>query len=139
MDYLVQKGVIKSQVIAQIGQSDYIPRNYEYIKYLTPQDFSDLQDKASMIITHGGTGAIISALKKKKKVVVVPRLSKYKEHTDNHQIEVSLQLKDMGYLEVVEDIIDLELIIEKANNKTYNYFKSEANILNILKEYIEQH
>lgn len=68
VDELVAAGKIKDEVFAQIGYSDYKPMNYKYEQFLDREKFSQVMDKAEIVITHGGTGAIIGAVKKGKKV-----------------------------------------------------------------------
>lgn len=55
------------EIFAQIGYSNYEPQNYEYKKFLDRDEFENVMDKADIVITHGGTGAIIGAVKKGKK------------------------------------------------------------------------
>ncbi len=52
---------------AQIGVSDYKPKNYKYKEFITQEEFNDYLNKADIIITHAGTGVIVNAIKKKKK------------------------------------------------------------------------
>ena len=54
--------------------------------------------KASFIITHGGVGSIISSLKLNKKVIAVPRLSKYNEHVNDHQLQIIEDFDKQGYI-----------------------------------------
>ena len=77
LDDLVEEGAIQEEVFAQIGYSDYKPRNYEFKEFLDRDEFAEMEGKAEIVITHGGTGAIIGAVKKGKKVIAVPRLAKY--------------------------------------------------------------
>ena len=80
VDELCKKGTIDADdVFAQIGYSDYLPQKYSYKKFLDRDEFSNEMGKADIVITHGGTGAIIGAVKKGKKVIAVPRLAKYGE------------------------------------------------------------
>lgn len=58
--------------------------------------FSQIMDKAEIVITHGGTGAIIGAVKKGKKVIAVPRLARYGEHVDDHQLQLVGQFKELN-------------------------------------------
>lgn len=60
------------------------------------------------MITHGGTGAIIGAVKKGKKVIAVPRLVKYGEHVDNHQMQIIKQFSEMNLIYGVLDCDRLE-------------------------------
>ena len=75
IDRLVEEGKITEEVFAQTGYSDYEPKNYEYKNFLDRDEFSDIMGKCDKVITHGGTGAIIGAVKKEKKVIAVSRLS----------------------------------------------------------------
>jgi UDP-N-acetylglucosamine transferase subunit ALG13 len=136
VDSLLENGKINESVFAQIGQSDYIPRNYTYVKFLSPEEFSSYQNKASLIITHGGTGAIISALKKQKKIIAIPRLSKYKEHTDNHQQQITRMMKKLSYIESLEEISELELKIKTVKAINFKIYDRESKVLEIINEFI---
>lgn len=63
----VDKLYTNEEIMAQIGYSDYLPKNYKYKKFLDRDEFSYYMKKADIVITHGGTGAIMGALKRKKK------------------------------------------------------------------------
>ena len=52
------------------------------------KEFNETIEKSDYIITHGGVGSIIDSLKKNKKVIAVPRLGKYNEHVNDHQVEI---------------------------------------------------
>ena len=88
VDELCEKGTVDAEyVFAQIGYSDYLPKNFSYKKFLDRDEFSKEMGKADIVITHGGTGAIIGAVKKGKKVIAVPRRAQYGEHVDDHQLQ----------------------------------------------------
>ena len=112
---------------AQIGYSTYTPHNFEFVKFLDKEEFDSHIDKADLIITHAGTGAIISALKKHKKVIAVPRLSKYGEHVDNHQLQISSVFSMKNYLVEVKDIAKLESEIINITNSEFVYYESNTN------------
>ena len=95
VDELCEKEIVDAAgVFAQIGYSDYLPRKYSYKKFLDRDEFSKEMGKADIVITHGGTGAIIGAVKKGKKVIAVPRLVKYGEHVDDHQLQLIKQFDE---------------------------------------------
>ena len=126
----------EEEIFAQIGYSDYIPVNYKYKKFLDRDEFAAWQDKADIIITHGGTGAIIGAVKKGKKVIVMPRLKKYGEHVDDHQIQIIKQFKDLNLIYACMDG-DLQKALEVVKNITYNEYKSNTDrIIKSLEEFI---
>ena len=73
----IEKGTIKDKVVVQAGQTDYTSSNMEIFDLLPAPEFDKMMDKADLIITHGGAGSILSAIKKGKKVIAAPRLAKY--------------------------------------------------------------
>lgn len=107
VDELIGDGVITEPVFAQIGNSDYIPVNYEYKKFLDRDEFARKQEECDIVITHGGTGAIIGAVRKGKKVIAVPRLAKYGEHVDDHQLQLLKQFDDMHIIEPCYELSNL--------------------------------
>src|SRR5690554_4596962 len=102
------------------------------------EKFKEYQSKADLIISHGGTGALIGALKLGKQVIAVPRLAKYGEHTDDHQTQVAGVLADEGYLKCVLEIDSLFEAIQnlrlQPTNKVYN---KQSNVLNTIQNFME--
>lgn len=126
------------EIFAQIGYSDYKPQNYKYKEFLDREEFAAWEEKADIVITHGGTGAIIGAVKKGKKVIAVPRLAKYGEHVDGHQIQLIKQFKDLNLIYACVDG-DLQKALEVVKNTTYNEYKSNTEtIIKSLEEFIEK-
>ena len=119
IDELIAKEIIKDKVFAQIGYSDYQPEKFEYVNFMDRQTYSDAMKSCDMVITHGGTGAIIGAVKEGKKVIAVPRLEKYGEHVDNHQLQIINQFEEMGIIQPSYEIEELEYAIKEAKYKTY--------------------
>ena len=139
MDDLVKSKSITEEVFAQTGNSDYKPLYYHYARYLDEGAFREYQDKADLIISHGGTGALVSALKKGKQVIAVPRRAEFGEHIDDHQLQVTGALARQGYLLEVVDMADLEKTIhriqEEPITKTFNL---PSHILDIIEQFIER-
>ena len=137
IDELVKQGEINDKVFAQIGQSNYIPKYYEYKRYLSEEEFKENQKKADLIISHAGTGALIGALKMGKKVIAVPRLKKFGEHIDDHQIQIAQVLAQEGHLKCVLDMNDLVHAINSyKGNCTIKKFEKPSRIIDIIDEFI---
>lgn len=138
LDVLVGSGIIKEPLFAQIGQSGYIPKNYEFSRFLTKSEFSNHLNKASMIISHGGTGALIGALKLQKKVIAVPRLAKYNEHTDDHQLQICELLHSKNFIcDVVTEINKLKESIKNCRTRELETFEMKSNVLNLIQNFIQ--
>ena len=139
IDLLIENKVIKEEVFAQVGASDYIPKNYEYKDFITQDEFKEYMSKASFVITHAGTGAIITALKNDKKVIAIPRLAKYGEHVDNHQIQLIDEFKELNFIEPVYEIDKLEQAIKDIKDKKYNKYVSNTDtIIKDIEKFIEE-
>ena len=101
VDELVATGVVGEGGFAQTGACTYIPTHVSHEAFLDRETFREKMDACDVVVTHGGTGAIIGAVKNGKKVVAVPRLAEFGEHVDDHQIEIVRQFGDMGLIEPV--------------------------------------
>lgn len=137
IDHLIEKQIITDRVFGQIGQTSYLPKNFEYTQYLDMNKFKEYQNEATLIISHAGTGALISALKLEKQVIAVPRLKEFGEHIDDHQLQVSRALEESGYLRVVRDIKDLENIIRLSYDAPIQKkYARPSNVLKLIDEFI---
>lgn len=129
IDRLVEEKKITEEVFAQIGYSDYNPQNYKYKDFLDRDEFSDFMNSCDKVITHGGTGAIIGAVKKGKKVIAIPRLARYGEHVDDHQLQIIKQFEKMNLIDSVSCIGELEIKIHEIEKKTFREYKSNTNTI----------
>ena len=96
IDRLIKTGRITEEVFAQTGYSTYHPKYFLYKNFLNREEFKKCIEKSSFVITHGGTGAIISSLKIGKKVIAVPRRVEFGEHVDNHQLQLLAQFDELN-------------------------------------------
>jgi len=138
LDRLLEEKLIDEEIFAQIGASDYKPRNYKYKQFIDRDEFKKMMDKSDIIIAHGGTGAIITAVKKDKKVIAIPRLAKYEEHVDDHQIQLVDEFKELNLIYPVYDEKDLEKAIKEIREKEYNkYISNTQTIIDDIENFIE--
>ncbi|WP_081671223.1 PssE/Cps14G family polysaccharide biosynthesis glycosyltransferase [Butyrivibrio sp. XBB1001] len=137
VDRLIENGVISDSVFAQIGNSDYEPKNYSYKRFLNREEFAQKQLECDVVITHGGTGAIIGALKKGKKVIAVPRLAKFGEHVDDHQLQLLHQFDEMHLIEPCYDIADLANAYKRLFVTEYRHYISNTRaVIEVIDKYI---
>ncbi len=115
VDKLIEKNKIKDTVIMQIGYSKYIPKNCKWFKFIEPDEFLKYCNNSDIIISHGGIGSIIPPLKFKKKLIIVPRLKKFNEHTNDHQLQITKELERQKKIIAIYDgeFSFLKLLITK--------------------------
>lgn len=126
VDELVASGVAGSGAFAQTGACDYEPIHMDHTAFLDREGFRERMDTCDIVITHGGTGAIIGAVKDGKKVVAVPRLAKYGEHVDDHQVEIVRQFGEMGLIEPCMDPVELPSSFERVRTRDYLPYQSNT-------------
>lgn len=112
LDELKKSGVIEDEVFVQTGYSTYDLKYCQSKQFLTYEEMEEYMDKASLVITHGGPASFMNALSRDKKTIIVPRLKKYDEHINDHQLEFlkMLQLENKS-IRYVTDISGLKEFI----------------------------
>lgn len=139
IDQLIESGVITQPVFAQTGHSTYVPKHFETEAFMDRDAFAEKMECADTVITHAGTGAIIGAVKKGKKVIAVPRLAKYGEHVDDHQLQIVEQFMEMDLLEPCWDTEDLPKAYTTAMEKTYTpYVSNTHTIISDIEKYLQE-
>jgi len=129
----------KYKILIQRGHSDYAPKNHKFIDYFKDnKDLLKAINDADLIIGHGGAGTIIDVLSKNKKLIVVPRLKKYGEVVDDHQLELAHFFEKQKKLYFCLNESELEKTINfalKEKNKQHNKNK---DIVLFIEEYIKK-
>ncbi|MFB1051568.1 PssE/Cps14G family polysaccharide biosynthesis glycosyltransferase [Paraliobacillus sp. JSM ZJ581] len=139
IDDLITKDRIKDQVIAQIGHTKYQSNQIEMYQFLTYEQMDQLYEQADLIITHAGTGSVITGLKKGKVIIAVPRLKKYREHNDDHQLQLIDAFENQGHLLACRDTNQLSHVLEQSKQFQPKTFQSgKTRLLSILNQFIQQ-
>lgn len=136
----INEGKIKEKVIVQAGYTDFNSNNM-IIKKLIPMDeFDELIEKCDILITHGGVGSIITGLRKNKKVIAVARLKKYKEHTNDHQLQIIDNFTKAGYILNLDDFDSISDAINEAKKFTPNkYVSNKDNFVKTIESIIDKY
>ncbi len=139
IDRLIEEGIISEKVFAQIGASTYEPKHYEFVRFTDRERFAELIDECDTVITHGGTGVIIGAVKKAKKVIAIPRLAKYGEHVDDHQLQLLQQFDDLGIIIACYNMEQLGDYYQKLPTMEFKSYVSNTDvIIESIEEYLEK-
>jgi len=104
---------ISEPIFAQIGTSAYLPKHYEYSRFLTYKDMVDQVRKADLIISHAGIGSFLMCLQYDKVPILFPRQAELKEHLDDHQTEF---VKGIIYENMYLWAENKQELLERINN-----------------------
>ena len=139
IDELIEKGIIKEEVIVQAGYTKYESNKMKIIDFTSREELEKLEQKANFIITHGGVGSIITSLEKGKKVIAVPRLHEYGEHVNDHQKEIIEKFNKSGYIIGIKSVEELENAMKKIEKfKPNPYTENNNKILKIIEDFIDK-
>ena len=142
LDELIDEKKIDDEIFAQIGTSQYKPRNYKYKDYITQEEFQECVNNSDLVISHGASGSIMKSLNAGKKVVAVTRLEKYGEHINDHQIQNNEAFGENGYVLPVFEMNELKDAIIKIQEGKDNLKKWENKdplaIVKLIDKFIEE-
>lgn len=138
LDY-IEKSNIKDKIIVQAGHTKYKSKKMKIFDFIDYDKMNEYIKKSDLIITHGGTGSIITPLKEGKKVIACARLFKFSEHVDDHQNEIVDVFYEEGYILKLDESVKLDNIlkdIKKFKPKTFisntdNFIKKLENKIDI--------
>lgn len=138
IQFQIDKGHIKDKVIVQAGCTKYESKDMEMFDLIPTDELSKLVSEADLIITHGGVGSIMMGVRNNKKVIGAPRLKKYGEHVNDHQVEIIDEFADLGYILPLKDFNILGKLLTKAKKFQPKQFKSNTNnFVQLLENYID--
>jgi UDP-N-acetylglucosamine transferase subunit ALG13 len=86
----------------------------EGLEFAPYEEIVKLCTDATSVISHGGVGTIMTALGAGKRPVVIPRLAKFGEHVDDHQLQLARAFADRQLVVVVEDAALIADAIDRA-------------------------
>lgn len=120
-------------IFIQKGYTDYKPVNCEFADLISPTQMDEYMNNADLVITHGGPSTYMASLAKNKPTIVVPRLSEFNEHVNDHQMAFAHQIiENSNYeftivtnMDLLEPTIRHKLTVKSnielvSNNKQFN-------------------
>jgi exopolysaccharide biosynthesis glucuronosyltransferase PssE len=102
------------ELVVQCGDSSVRPAGATCVEFLSYDRLVELIGAASVVVAHAGVGTILTCLANGKRPIIVPRLARFGEAVDDHQVELSARLEQLGIVTVVGDPGELPTAIESA-------------------------
>ena len=119
LNELVEKGLYEPEEIVMQASVFPIEPQFTHYCYIPKEEFRRYMDEAEVIITHGGVNSIMAPMEQGKPFLIAPRMKKYGEHIDDHQLEISEMMEERYGVTVVKDMKLLPDAIRRA--KTHQY------------------
>jgi len=137
VDQAAAQGGPQDRFFAQTGFSDFQSPRIESKPFLQKEEFEDRIQNCDLLIVHGGVGTIITALKYQKKIIVVPRLCKYGEHVDDHQMQIAESFEQKNLVLCYREGDDIRRLAEEAMGHSFAaYVSHRADMVSTIENYL---
>lgn len=104
------------KAFAQIGPAEYRPQHLESQGFVRPDQADLLFSKADLIVSHAGMGSILTALKYKKPILIMPRRAALGEHRNDHQLATAKWLGGKPGVTVAWEADDVARLLDDRAN-----------------------
>ena len=111
---LKQAGEIPEEVLIQTGIGGHQPDGLATVETLPFGEILDTLKDADIVVCHGGTGSLITALREGCRVIAIPRRFDLGEHYDDHQSEITSAFAARGLIQLAHRPEDLSGAIRAA-------------------------
>lgn len=102
------------QIEVQYGPGEPPANAAEAEAWLSFEEIVAHMERASHVVSHAGVGTILCAIQTGHVPIVFPRLRRYEETVDDHQLDLAMKLVKTGRVIVVESEEELAAALEKA-------------------------
>lgn len=84
------------EVVVQHGATPPRPGsdNVRWVAYLGWDELTSTMSRADAVVTHAGVGSTVTAMRAGKKPIMIPRLERFGEHVDDHQVQLAERFEE---------------------------------------------
>jgi UDP-N-acetylglucosamine--N-acetylmuramyl-(pentapeptide) pyrophosphoryl-undecaprenol N-acetylglucosamine transferase len=112
-----REGEIAERILVQTGIGGAAPEGLEVVETLPFDQVQTLLRDAAIVVCHGGTGSLITALREGCQVIAMPRLAARGEHYDDHQAEITGAFAERGLILVANTVDELRAALRTARTR----------------------
>lgn len=105
----VDAGVLPGPIVAQTGVTQAEPRaDLRAEAWMGPDELQAAVESARYVVCHSGSGLIARCLRAGRRPLVLPRLERFGEHVDDHQLQLVKKLGEMDCIVPLDGPITAE-------------------------------
>jgi UDP-N-acetylglucosamine transferase subunit ALG13 len=129
----------ETELVVQHGPSKIRPVGARCVGYLSFDDYSALVRRADKVITHAGVGSVLVTLMHGKVPLVVPRLARFQEAIDDHQLLFARRLAAADLVQLVDDPNELgdRLRTARAGEASKISVPARSSLVDELRDYLK--
>lgn len=99
-------------VFAQVGPTKLKIEHMESRDFLSPEETKKMVLASKLIIAHAGMGSVLTALKYRKPILIVPRKASLGEHRNEHQLATANWLEGHLGIHVAWDETEIAALLD---------------------------
>ena len=104
----------ETTVLAQIGTGSYEPRHMTWHRRMGRATYAEAVTAAEIVVAHAGIGSVVTAGEHGKPVVLLPRLARFGEQRNDHQLDTAARLGNRPGIRIAADEAELAACIAAA-------------------------
>ncbi|MXO70367.1 beta-1,4-glucuronosyltransferase WelK [Alteraurantiacibacter buctensis] len=135
-----RQGLITEDVLLQTGDVAQAIAPVDGVTIVNSLPFDELLVRlrdARIVVGHGGTGSIITALQAQCGTIVIPRRFELGEHYDNHQAEICEAFAARELVQVADDLASFEKALHAARSAPPNPVRTDySGLAQVLRDYV---
>jgi UDP-N-acetylglucosamine transferase subunit ALG13 len=113
---LKSRSEIEDEVIIQRGEDGPIPDGVTSFATAPFAEMLSYMRRARIVVCHGGTGSLITALREGCHVIAMPRSFAAGEHYDDHQNEIVEAFRDRGLIQIARTEEELAAALRRVTD-----------------------
>lgn len=130
------------EIFAQIGETQYQAKHMKTQQNLTPIEYQEKFNAASVVVSHVGMGTIISGLSIGKPMVLMPRQAALEEHRNDHQLATARKFENFNLIDIAHSTEELFAFLD-ARISVKKIYKCEdlyvsSNLKNCLTQFLSE-
>lgn len=130
-------GRISETIVIQKGTSEIETCHATSFSWAYGEDFERYFETARVVVCHAGVGTILDARRRGKPVLVVPRLKRFGEVFDDHQLEICEALSSSHGVVCVFDVKGLgEALAAETPLRSNASSPNKTRLINALREIV---
>jgi UDP-N-acetylglucosamine transferase subunit ALG13 len=129
---------VEEKLVIQSGSSTHRPDGATWFDFLEFPQLVQYMRSARVVVAHAGVGAVMTALGEGKRPVVVPRLGRYREAVDDHQLPFARRMDSVGLVRLVEDPAELPAAVAETPAPPEAQPAGQGGLAADLRAYLEE-
>jgi UDP-N-acetylglucosamine transferase subunit ALG13 len=126
------------EVVVQCGSSSLRPSRATCVDFLPFEELVQLVRNSRVVVTHAGAGSTMVALANGKHPVVVPRLCRYGEAVDDHQVHFAERLAARGLVTIAHPDTLAEVLDGIEDGNSHLAVRADERLVDDLRRLIGQ-